>query len=75
MTCPICRQGDTQPGTTTVTLERDGLTFVVKEVPALVCANCGEEYLDSATSERVLRMADEAAASGVQVDIRAYKAA
>jgi YgiT-type zinc finger domain-containing protein len=75
MTCPICRQGDTQPGTTTVTLERDELTFVVKEVPALVCANCGEEYLDSAISERVLCMAEEAAGSGVQVDIRAYKAA
>jgi YgiT-type zinc finger domain-containing protein len=75
MTCPICHQGDTQPGTTAVTLERDGLTFVVKDVPALVCANRGEEYLDSATSERVLCMADEAAASGMQADIRAYKAA
>jgi YgiT-type zinc finger domain-containing protein len=78
MTYPICRQGDTQPGTTTVTLERDGLTFVVKDVPALVCANCGEEYLDSATSERVLLDVDlyESLVGEVAVirDVRAAEA-
>ena len=73
--CSICRQGETRAGTTTVTLERDGLTFVVKNVPAMVCGTCGEEYLDGAASERVLQMAEEAAASGVKVDIRSYKAA
>jgi YgiT-type zinc finger domain-containing protein len=75
MICSICRQGETNPGTTTVTLERGELTFVAKDVPAMVCANCGEEYLDSSTTEQVLRMAEEAAASGVQVDIRAFRAA
>ena len=38
-------------------------------------ANCGQEYLDSATTEQVLRMAEESAASGVQVDVRAFRAA
>ncbi len=75
MMCSICRQGETQPGTTTVTLERGALTFVAKDVPAMVCANCGEEYLDSSTTEQVLRMAEEAAAAGVQVDVRAFRAA
>jgi YgiT-type zinc finger domain-containing protein len=75
MMCSICRQGRTRSGATTVTLERDGLTFVVKNVPAAVCDTCGEEYLDEATSARLLQMAEEASASGVQVDIRAYKAA
>ena len=75
MMCSICRQGETRAGVTTVTLERDGLTFVVKNVPAIVCGTCGEEYLDAAASERVLEMAEGAAASGVQVDIRAFKAA
>ena len=75
MMCSVCRQGKTHPGTTTVTLERGDLTFVAKDVPAMVCANCGEEYLDSSTTEQVLRMAEEAAASGVQVDIRAFRAA
>jgi len=75
MICPICRHGGAQPGTTTVTLERGALTFVAKHVPAMVCANCGEECLDSSTTEQVLRMAEEAAASGVQVDVRSFRAA
>jgi len=34
MRCVICKQAETQPGKATVTLERDGLTLVVKGVPA-----------------------------------------
>ena len=50
MPCAICRIGDTHPGQTTVTLERDQTTLVVRGVPAAVCSNCGEEYLDELTS-------------------------
>ena len=75
MICPICGLGETAPGSATVTLERGELTFVVKAVPAAVCQNCGEEYVDPQTTARVLAMAEEAAASGVQVDIRAFHAA
>jgi len=77
MICPICRHGETQPGTTTVALERGALTFVAKDVPAMVCANCGEAYLDLrwSASEQMLRVAEEAAASGGQVDVRAFRAA
>jgi YgiT-type zinc finger domain-containing protein len=74
MKCAICRHGDTQPGTTTVTLERDALTLVVKGVPALVCDTCGEQYVDEETAARLLRTVEEAARAGVQVDVRAYAA-
>ncbi|MGH7938508.1 MAG: type II toxin-antitoxin system MqsA family antitoxin, partial [Bryobacteraceae bacterium] len=43
MKCTICKKGETAPGTATVTLERGGLTLVVKDVPAQICDNCGEE--------------------------------
>ncbi len=45
MTCTICWQAETKPGTVTVTLELEDATFVMKGVPALVCPNCGEEYV------------------------------
>lgn len=41
MTCTICKQSKIEPGTATVTLERDGMTLVVKHVAARVCPNCG----------------------------------
>ena len=72
MKCPICRTGETERGVATVTLERDGLTLVVRGVPARVCRNCGEEYVEEAEATRLLRDADEAARIGVKVDVRDY---
>jgi YgiT-type zinc finger domain-containing protein len=75
MTCVICRHGTTRLGKATVTLERDATTLIVKGVPADVCANCGEEYVSEETTVRLLRIAEDAAREGVQVDIREYVAA
>jgi len=72
MTCVVCNIGQTHAGRTTVTLEREGMTLVLKGVPARVCRNCGEAYVDQATTRRLLRDAEEAAGSGVQVDIRKF---
>ena len=75
MKCIICRQGETQPGKATVTLERDGLIMVFKSVPASICDNCGEEYVDEQTTAQLLKTAEVAALNGVKVDIREYVAA
>jgi len=75
MRCVICKHGDTRPGTATVTLTREQLTLVVKDVPAQVCENCGEDYIDADITARLIQTAEEAAQSGVQVDVREYMAA
>ena len=71
----ICKHGQTQPRTVTVTLERATLTLVIKNVPAQVCQNCGEEYVNEEITERLLKTAEEVAQAGAQVDIREYIAA
>jgi YgiT-type zinc finger domain-containing protein len=75
MKCVVCKKGEAKAGTTTMTLERDGATLVFKSVPARVCANCGEAYVDGEITARLLKTAEEAARSGIQVVIRQYKAA
>ena len=75
MKCVICKSSETQPGTATVILEREGMTLVIQGVPARVCANCGEEYVDEDTSACLLKTAEEAAQAGVRVDVREYIAA
>lgn len=75
MKCVICKHGTTRAGRATITLERGGTTVVIKGVPAEVCANCEEEYVGEETTARLLRMVEEAAREGVQVDIREYIAA
>ena len=75
MKCIICKNGETEPGTTTLLLERDNTTIVIKQVPAEVCQNCGEGYVDEEITERLLQMAEDAIKSGAQVDIRQFIAA
>jgi YgiT-type zinc finger domain-containing protein len=75
MKCVICKKGDTNAGTATVTLDKNGATLVFKGVPARVCTNCGEEYVDENIAASLLKSATEAARSGVQVEIRQYTAA
>ena len=72
MKCVVCKKGETKIGKTTVTLERDGATLVFKGVPARVCNNCGEEYVDGEITASLLKSAEEAARSGIQVEIRQY---
>ena len=74
MKCTICKQAETVPGNTTVTLERGGLTLVIKNVPARVCSNCGEAYTDERTTADLLITAEQMAAAGALVDIRQYSA-
>ncbi len=74
MTCVICKQAEPRTGKATVTLERAGMTLVIKSVPARICPNCGEEYLDDRVAAELVKTAEEAARSGIQVDIREYVA-
>ncbi|MBZ5543139.1 MAG: type II toxin-antitoxin system MqsA family antitoxin [Acidobacteriia bacterium] len=72
MICIICKQAHTRNGKATVTLERGATTIIVKGVPARICPNCGEEYVEEDISAELLKSAEAAAKSGVQVDIREY---
>ena len=72
MKCVICKQGETRQGKTTVTLERDDTTLVIKGVPASVCANCGEEYVDEDITAQLLQTAEDAVRARIHVDIREF---
>ena len=75
MKCVICKQAETRAGVTTVMLERGQSTFVVREVPAQVCPNCGEDYVDSAVAKSLLHSAEDLSRAGTQIDVRRYAAA
>ena len=50
------------------------MTLVTKGVPARICENCGEEYVEEETTARLLAAADEAERAGVLVDVRHFVA-
>lgn len=74
MKCLICKTGETNQGTTTVTLERDNTVVVIKDVPAQVCDNCGEYYLSEEVSSRIYALAEEAVKRKVEVEVLHYAA-
>lgn len=73
--CVVCKTGEVGLGTTTLTVERGGMTLVIKSVPARVCGSCSEAYLDEATTKRVEAIVDRLERSGVQVAVQDYAAA
>ena len=74
MNCVICKNGETRPGSVTVTLQRGETTVVLKQVPADVCENCGEYYLSSEVTAQVLQKAEAAVQSGAEVEILRFAA-
>ena len=74
MKCVLCKQGKTDPGKVTVTLQRGGTTVILKEVPAEVCGNCGEYYLSEDVADKVLKRAEVAVKNGTEVEILRFAA-
>jgi len=44
----------------------------MKEVPAKICTNCGEDYVDDTVAREVMALAEKMAQSGAQIDVRRY---
>jgi YgiT-type zinc finger domain-containing protein len=74
MKCVICKTGETHPGKATVTLQRGNTVVVVRGVPAEVCEDCGEYYLDSVTTRKVYADAEDTARRQVEVEIQRFAA-
>ena len=74
VTCLLCKHGLTRAGTVTVTLERGKTVVVIREVPADICENCGEYYLDSSVTQEVYQPAEAAVARNAEVEILRYAA-
>ena len=70
--CPICKMGVMKPGFTTVVLTRGESTVVFKRVPALICDDCGEYFLDELITKDVYERAESGFASGQEVAISTF---
>lgn len=74
MKCVICKTGHTHAGKTTVTLQQGRTVVVIRDVPAEICEDCGEYYLDDTTAQRVYADAEKSFQRHVEVEIQSYAA-
>lgn len=69
MKCTLCKTGEMRDGVTTITLERDKTTLVIKDVTAEVCDQCEFALLSLETYDRAREMLNDAVRRGVQVEV------
>lgn len=74
MKCVICKTGQTHLGKTTVTLQRGEAVVVIRDVPAEICEDCGEFYLDAGVTRRIYADAEASLERRVEVEIQRYAA-
>lgn len=74
MQCVLCKHGKTYSGKVTVTLDRDNSIIILKDVPADICENCGEYYLNQSTTASVLSHAEQVLDPKREVEILHFAA-
>lgn len=66
--CPLCGGGK-RAGTTTFTAELGFGVVVVRNVPALVCAQCGTDWIADDVAARIEALVEDARQKRYQVEV------
>jgi len=66
--CPICG-GIKKPGKTTYTVDSDFGLVVVRGVSAMICSQCGEEWINDVTARDLERIVEEAHKNKAQFEV------
>ncbi len=59
MKCLVCKHNRFRKGTTMLPIERGNAILLITDIPARVCENCGETYLDEDIAQEVQDLANE----------------
>ncbi len=74
MHCFACKSETVKPGRATYVVERDGHVAAIRDVPADVCPQCGEEKFAAATAQVLYDQAERILAHGSEVEIAKFAA-
>lgn len=70
--CPLCG-GEKEPGTTTFVVDIKFGVVVVRDVPALVCAMCGEAWIEDAVAARLEAVVEDARGKRAEVEVMQWQ--
>ena len=59
MKCLVCKHNRFKKGTTVLPIERGNAILLITDIPARVCENCGETYIDEEIAQEVQDLANE----------------
>jgi len=72
-TCPTCG-GEKEEGTTTFTTDQDFGVVVVRNVPASVCRQCGDDWIGPEVAKKIEEIVEEAREKKSQIEMLPYPA-
>ncbi|MCA1917593.1 type II toxin-antitoxin system MqsA family antitoxin [Methanospirillum hungatei] len=74
MKCVQCNEGVTVDSFTTVAFEKNGVAFLFRHVPAMICPVCGEEYLSEEIQDRISEITNRCLEPGLSVNVYDFQA-
>ena len=66
--CPLCG-GKVEAGKTTFTVDMKTGVVIVRNVPAFICTQCGEEWIDNPTSAKLESIAARARQANTELEM------
>lgn len=75
MTCSICNSGECIESITEELFNKKGKLIILKNLPAMICENCGAKFFSETTSKLILENLKEAEKSKAELEIISAKVA
>ncbi len=72
--CPLCA-GEKKPGTTTYSVDLRFGVVIVKNVPAKVCSQCGEEWIEQNIAKDLERIVQGARLAHCELEVIPFQPA
>jgi len=73
MKCAMCK-GDMKEGIINYPVDRENQFLLIKNVPALICQQCGESYLDDEVFAKIEEIVENIKGSNVEIEIIKFAA-
>lgn len=70
--CPICG-GERETGHTTYSVDLGLGVVVVREVPASICSQCGEEWIDPQTAKTLEEIVESARSKKANLEVLPFQ--
>ena len=72
LVCPLCA-GAMETGTTTFTVDLEFGVLVVRDVPAIVCTQCGEAWIEDSVAARLEHTVEDARGRQAVVEVTSWR--
>lgn len=69
--CPLCG-GDKKAGQTIYSVDLGFGVVVIRNVPATICSQCNEEWIDAVTAKKLEKMVSMARKNKLQIEMVAF---